>query len=226
MSAATIGLVISALLRAPFWVLSVTAFFCLFFLLSFVATLTSTIAKALTHWGTFREKPLEELRVDIEHELKKLDKPIVVFIDDIDRLTDSEIKLLIQLVKANAQFSNLVFFLLFQKNIVTKALGTITSDDGAKYLGKIVQVEFAVPAASEKELQRMLTEGLDQIITRDGVIVRWDDRRWPLLFSRHVVAVLQQPPRYKTLSRSVRILLQHASQPRHPRGESNRPNRS
>jgi predicted KAP-like P-loop ATPase len=102
--------------------------------------------------------------------------------DDIDRLTDGEIKLLIQLVKANAQFPNVVFFLLFQKNIVTKALGSITSDDGAKYLSKIVQVEFAVPAASEKELQRTLTEGLDRIITRDGVTVRWDDRRWPLLF--------------------------------------------
>ena len=130
----------------------------------------------------FQEKSVEELRAEIEQEMRKLDRPVVIFIDDIDRLTDNEIKLLVQLVKANAQFPNLVFFLLFQKNIVTRALGKITSDDGAKYLSKVVQVEFAVPAASEKELQRMLTEGLDQIITRDGVRIRWDDRRWPLLF--------------------------------------------
>ena len=43
-------------------------------------------------------------------------------------------------------------------------------------------MEFAVPAASEKELKRTLTDGLNQIITRDSVTIRWDDRRWPLLF--------------------------------------------
>ncbi len=181
-SLATIGLVASALVRAPFWVLGLAATLCLTFSLTFAARVTNSVATALAHLGTFREKPLEELHADIEHELRKLDKPVVVFIDDIDRLTDSEIKLLIQLVKANAQFPNVVFFLLFQKNIVTKALGSITSDDGAKYLSKIVQVEFAVPAASEKELKRTLTDGLNQIITRDSVTIRWDDRRWPLLF--------------------------------------------
>src|SRR5581483_4002911 len=186
LSLSTVGFVLwlfSVVFTTPLWLLlGLAVALCFVCSLSFVAKAFNSIATAVIDWGTFREKPLEELRSEIEHELKKLDRPVVVFIDDMDRLTDSEIKLLVQLVKVNAQFPNLVFFLLFQKDIVAKALGSITSDDGAKYLGKIVQVEFAVPAASEKELQRMLTEGLDQIITREGVIVRWDDRRWPLLF--------------------------------------------
>jgi predicted KAP-like P-loop ATPase len=181
-SAAVIGLVVSAFLRAPLTVVGLFAALLLLSGFSFLSTVTNRIARALTDWAAFRERPLEELRSDIENELRKLDRPVVVFIDDIDRLTDSEIKLLVQLVKANAQFPNVVFFLLFQKNIVTKALSTITSDDGAKYLSKIVQVEFAVPAASQKELQGILTKGFDQILTRDGVKIRWEERRWPLLF--------------------------------------------
>ena len=182
LSLSAIGVVLSALFRAPLWVLVTTAAICLVLSIGFIANVVAGVATALSDWSAFREKPLEELRAGIEQEMRKLDRPVVIFIDDIDRLTDSEIKLLVQLVKANAQFPNLVFFLLFQKNIVTRALDKITSDDGAKYLSKIVQVEFAVPTASEKELQRMLTEGLDQILTRDGVKIRWEESRWPLLF--------------------------------------------
>lgn len=176
------SLVMCAFLSAPLWVIGVISFACLTLSLPFVVKVTERLATAFSDWGAFRERSMDELRSDIENELKKLDKPAVVFIDDVDRLTDAEIKLLVQLVKANAQFPNLVFFLLFQKSIVTKALGKITSDDGAKYLGKIVQIEFTVPAASEKELQGMLTNALDRIITRDGIKIRWEDRRWPLLF--------------------------------------------
>jgi len=182
LSLSAIGVVLSALFRAPLSVLIITAALCLGLSIGFIGNVVAGVATALSDWAVFREKPLEELRAGIEQEMRKLDRPVVIFIDDIDRLTDSEIKLLVQLVKANAQFPNLVFFLLFQKNIVTRALDKITSDDGAKYLSKIVQVEFAVPAASEKELQRMLTGGLDQIITRDGVKIRWEESRWPLLF--------------------------------------------
>jgi predicted KAP-like P-loop ATPase len=173
LSTVTILIGVWLLLKASLWVtLLVVALLIVIISLSFVGRLITRISMALNDWAISRERSLEELRSDIDQELRKLDKPVVVFVDDIDRLTDSEIKLLVQLVKANAQFPNLVFFLLFQKNIVTKALSAITSDDGAKYLSKIVQIEFAVPAASEKELQRIMGEGLDRIITRNNVTIR------------------------------------------------------
>lgn len=178
----TFGLVLSGLFRAPLWLMLILGLTCIAFSLSFFAKVTEGVATAFTAWGAARQPSLEELRAEIERELEKLDKPVVVFIDDIDRLNDAEIKLLIQLVKANAQFPNLVFFLLFQKSIVTAALDKITSDDGAKYLNKIVQVELTVPAASEKELQGMLTTSLDRIISRDEIKIRWDKQRWPFLF--------------------------------------------
>ncbi len=181
-SLSTIGLLLSVLLRAPVAVIVILTALSLVFLLLFLSKIIDQIAIALADWARFKKKSLKELRSDIAVELRKLEKPVVIFVDDIDRLTDAEIKLLVQLVKANAQFPNLVFFLLFQKDIVTRALAKVTSDDGGKYLSKIVQVEFAVPAASEKQLREMLTQELDRILTRDGVRIRWEERRWPLLF--------------------------------------------
>ena len=140
------------------------------------------LASAMDDWAAFNERSLEELRDEIEVELRKLDKPVVLFIDDIDRLTSDEIKLLIQLIKANLQFPNLIYFLLFQKSIVVNALNEITPDDGGRYLRKIVQVEFDVPEASEKQMQSILTRNLDAIISRDGVKLRWQKERWGELF--------------------------------------------
>ncbi len=162
------------------WVGAIT--FTLYLSWAIIAAVIEKFSSALKDWATFREKSLEDLRSDIGKEMRKLDKPIVVFIDDIDRLTKDEIKLLIQLVKANAQFPNLIYVLLFQRDIIVKALSEITFDDGVKYLRKIVQVELDVPAASRSQMQELLTTGLDRIINQANTKVRWDLARWRAIF--------------------------------------------
>jgi predicted KAP-like P-loop ATPase len=52
----------------------------------------------------------------------KLDAQIVVVIDDIDRLGDDEVLLVLRLIKANADFPNLTYLLLFQRDIVERAV--------------------------------------------------------------------------------------------------------
>lgn len=155
-------------------------------ILGLMPSFVDRFAHVLDDYSIQKEKSLEDLRREISEELVKLEAPVVVFIDDIDRLTDAEIKLLIQLVKANFQFPKLIFVLLFQRDIVAKALGTITSDDGYKYLRKIVQVEFDVPAASDEQAQKFLEIGVKQILESQNVFIRMDDEereRWRRIFS-------------------------------------------
>ena len=52
-------------------------------------------------------KSVDDLRAEIGKDLLKIQFPIVVFIDDVDRLSKEEIKLLFQLVRANLRFKNL-----------------------------------------------------------------------------------------------------------------------
>ena len=104
-----------------------------------------------THLDAAR-KSINDLRKEIEKDLIRIESPIIVFIDDVDRLSKEEIKLLFQLVRANLRFKNLTFILLFQRDIVASALDELTVGNGSDYIGKIIQVEFDVPKASTKDM--------------------------------------------------------------------------
>lgn len=86
--------------------------------LAVLAVGLSLLGRALTHWGRDRSnEPLEKLRDALEKRLKELDRPLVVFVDDIDRLEPEQIRMLLRQVKANANLPNIVFVLLFQSTL-------------------------------------------------------------------------------------------------------------
>jgi Cdc6-like AAA superfamily ATPase len=64
-----------------------------------VATYFSTVAEA-------QAKSLDEVKNELSGTLRALSRPVLVVIDDVDRLTGPEARLLFQLIKANA-FSSL-----------------------------------------------------------------------------------------------------------------------
>ena len=88
---------------------------------------------------------MDDTREELREELQKLDKPLVVIIDDIDRLNSDGIRLVFQLVKANSDFPRMVFLLLFQYDVVVQALDEISLQRGSEYLKKLVQVGFDLP---------------------------------------------------------------------------------
>jgi len=144
-------------------------------------------AKTLRARAELEAKSLDDLKQEIKDELQRpKQQPAIFFIDDIDRLANAEIHLLIQLVKQNGQFPNLIYVLLFQKDIVAKALNEITSDQGVSYLKKIIQVEFDVPLASSGQMQNTLVQGLLKIMTTRGIAFRWSKERWDDLFLPHL----------------------------------------
>ena len=69
-------------------------------------------------------------------------------IDDVDRLTPQEIQELFQLIKANADFPNVVYLVLFERTTVENSVEKVLEVDGREYLEKIVQVGFDLPRAS------------------------------------------------------------------------------
>jgi len=85
------------------------------------------------------------------------------------------------LVKSNVQLPKVVFVLMYQKSIVTTALGDIVADDGEKYLRKIVQVEFDVPQPSDLQMQSFLIDGINRVLD-EKVKHQWTDFRWDKIF--------------------------------------------
>jgi predicted KAP-like P-loop ATPase len=146
----------------------------------------------LFKWRT--EKPklsLEEVRAGLRCELAKLKAPLLVVIDDIDRLAKSEMRLLVQLVKANADFPNVVYLLLYQKDVLAHALAGESSENGQDFLKKIVQVELEIPVAPDHEMRRIFREQIDLVLSRAQA--RWDKERWTNLFEEGIWPFFHTP---------------------------------
>jgi predicted KAP-like P-loop ATPase len=107
-------------------------------------------------------------------------------LDDVDRLSTEEIRLLFQLIKANADFPNLVYLLLFQRDIVEKSLEaiapSIVSISGREFLEKIVQVGFDIPLIEHRRLERVLFDGLNNLLADESVARHFDEQRWGNIF--------------------------------------------
>lgn len=133
-------------------------------LLALVGVVTPWLGKGLSalgrdHWS----EPLDEIRHSLEMSLRKLHQPLVVFVDDIDRLEPDQIRLLFRQIKVNANLPNIVFVLLFQTSIVEAALDPIADGQGREFLEKIVQANFDLPAVPTSMVRTAMTEELTRI---------------------------------------------------------------
>jgi hypothetical protein len=111
---------------------------------------------------------LEEDKRRIGEELGKRAVRVVVLLDDIDRLEDTEIHALFRLVKLTADFPNTVYVLAFDPRFVAKALrarySSAPDETGFGYLEKIVQVPLTLPAAEPSALRQFVLQAVDRAV--------------------------------------------------------------
>lgn len=120
---------------------------------------------------------LEEAKEALAQSLLKRTAPIVVVLDDVDRLTQAQTALLFQLVKANADLPNFVYLMLFQRDVVEKSLNLVSNECGAEFLEKIVQVGLDIPRIEHSRVEAVLFEGLDNLLK--GISeAEFDQVRW------------------------------------------------
>ena len=92
--------------------------------------------------------------------LEKLDKRLVVVIDDVDRLRPNEVLDIVRLVRLVGDFPNTLYLLAFDRRRVEECLGEGDPERGQAYLEKIVQVTHDVPTARQPDVAAMFTTSL------------------------------------------------------------------
>lgn len=124
------------------------------------------------------EKNLAEIREELISALKDRTTPLLIVMDDIDRLTTVELRMIFQLIKANTDFPNVIFLLLFQKDIVEKKL-TDDTQSGENYLEKIIQIPFTIPQIQVKQVHTVLFNLLNNVInSHTDADKKFDQQRW------------------------------------------------
>uniref|UniRef100_UPI00191A7628 KAP family P-loop NTPase fold protein n=1 Tax=Psychrobacter sp. Pi2-51 TaxID=2774132 RepID=UPI00191A7628 len=124
-----------------------------------------SLAERREHLANKKNRSALDLKISISESLTKIDQPILIIIDDIDRLERHQILTVMQLVKSNADFENIVFLLLYSKSVLEKKI-TDNTQTGHEYMEKIVQVEFKVPEPDVIMLRKYIVDHLNLILDK------------------------------------------------------------
>lgn len=107
------------------------------------------------------EESLQKQHSELSRRLAESQQRVVVMVDDIDRLEDDEIKQVMRLVRLVGDFDNVVYLLAFDAGRVAGVLSDASGhDEGRRYLEKIVQLSYEVPAVAPGELVDLLRDGI------------------------------------------------------------------
>ena len=117
-------------------------------------------------------------RSKIKEALSALDKPIVVVLDDIDRLATSEIRDIFKLVRLTANFPNIIYIVAFDRDRVEKALDE-QGASGRDYLEKILQVAFDLPVVPSHMLHQQIISALNNVLNDIEDPGSPDEKVWP-----------------------------------------------
>ena len=95
--------------------------------------------------------------------LKQIDRPIVISIDDVDRLHDDEVKLMLNLIRDTADFPNLFYIIAADKKNLCLSLERLGIEAPDVYMKKFINFECLFPA-NDAVLKKIFQEKLDSVL--------------------------------------------------------------
>jgi KAP family P-loop domain len=116
----------------------------------------SALKKALQE-----DESLSALRLKLVSQLEAASTPIVVLIDEIDRVEDAEVRNVAQLVRSVADFPGISYVLAYAQDRVVEALGG--GERGRSYLEKIIQFQIPLPILFADEVARLIEAELSAL---------------------------------------------------------------
>ena len=114
---------------------------------------------------------------------RNFQKPGIVVLDDVDRLTTAEIRTIFKLVRLTANFPNLIYIVACDRFRVEKALEEYGLP-GRDYLEKIFQLPYNLPEAPDQSLQEQIKESVSAIarIEESTHSTPFDPDHWDFVF--------------------------------------------
>ena len=122
-----------------------------------------TMRQSLTGGDTFNR-----MRDELARELEDSETDILVLIDEIDRLSDREITVCAQLVRAVADFERVSYLLAYDADRVAPALGNGNIERGRAYLEKVVQLAVPLPPLVPRQIRRIVDTRFRELVDEPG----------------------------------------------------------
>lgn len=105
--------------------------------------------------------------------LRRIDKQIVIFIDDLDRLDKNEVLDVIRLIRNTANFANVFFVAAYDRGYIMQALEDFNRYNKEAFLEKIFQLEVPLPKFEHRRIiEHLETTFIEsQILTENDLSI-------------------------------------------------------
>lgn len=146
------------------------------------STIYSSVFQYLFPSINFNSSSLELLKRKINDALETIQKKVIVFIDDIDRLDQDETVEVLRLIRNAAGFRNVFYIVAFDKVQVQNCLKEKFDIGNDRYLEKIFQVEFYLTPFKESALLDDFVKKLkSRLVEDEGIILdkMFSAQEWP-----------------------------------------------
>lgn len=110
-----------------------------------------------------QQDSLQKKKQRLSERFATLKKPIVVIIDDLDRLESSEVFEVLRLIRNTADIKNIIYLVAYDKEYVTHILMDKGIKDSTAYLEKIFPVEIHQPKVEDYQILQLLRNDLDSM---------------------------------------------------------------
>ncbi len=120
-----------------------------------------------------QEESVEKLHGELSKALAEQKKRFLIVVDDIDRLSPDEALLIFRLVKSVGRLPNVLYLLVYDRQLAEKIVSERYPSEGPHYLEKIVQAAFELPEPSATEVQQHLLGQVETICgspDEDGIV--------------------------------------------------------
>jgi predicted KAP-like P-loop ATPase len=110
-----------------------------------------------------QDDTVEKLHAELANALADQKKRFLIVIDDIDRLGPDEALLIFRLVKSVGRLPNMIYLLVFDRQLAESIVAEKYPTEGPHYLEKIIQAGFDIPEPRQDDLRQELLEILGEL---------------------------------------------------------------
>ena len=115
---------------------------------SLIKSVFNAVGDATGSIAEYKTPDIEAYKQKVEEALRQFQRPIIVFIDDIDRLFPNEVFEMVRIIKAVGELPHVGYVLAWDSAYVSSALEKLGVPYAGSYLDKVVQIRMPLPSLS------------------------------------------------------------------------------
>lgn len=161
---------------------------------SIVKNVMDSAGDSVESIASYKTPDIETQKDNLEKALAKYKRPIIVIIDDIDRLFPSEVYEIIRIVKTVGDLPNIGYVLAWDPGYIIQALRTANVPYSEDYLDKIVQIRLPIPSIAFEDRNKLFSEAIERFsIDAKKIYFQSDRDSLEELYFSGLREVLEQP---------------------------------